>query len=969
MTITPSSLNSVADQIGGATVASVPYTDSTAKDWVLFNMANRLAITPRGAGKGPVYELKVPGAVQNITLIKSDDVDYALLALGDHGIGVVDLSNPMAMKYLETVNVHYNLTGVNYVDGGGTITTDATFAGSGVVTDLAVDDTTGTLYIANSAYGIQATALTNLLPTPVLDSDGTLHIDSSASTLQYAGESPWGGPLSLKLFDGKLYAALGFLGIGIYDPATLAREGGYNLYSDASVSEDWFQDMNVANAVHDSSWVDPVTGMPTYLQTQYEIQEVWKNDVTAPTPWADFDRYGKYYYNARKMALKIESVGGQDHVYAYIAYSLGGLVAVDLGALDSVSFPSPSYLGYLPAVPAHGPDSPTTGQSSTKSLFPHFGSGMLKEAGVVDVAVNGDRVYYSDHFAGLVVASGALDPQQNWHGPNGRDGYNNDTMPTTPFWPDYEFVTSYDMTPRDATEEESLPTFLYQSPVELATGEISGHGGALFITPGADPGAAGGVDLVQATGAGGLNFIDVIHLTSDSAVTMADRFAVPAQFASTDASGAQSDGQPGQIIAIGHAAGVTVRGSNLYVADGPHGMSVWRIADSNGDAIDKPLLLANTLQSEGAVNLGGEEILPTPHAYAVHFNTDSNKAYVLSQSLGLRGVDVSAVNNGTAQVGAPALLRTYPSDIYEHSTESGNVGGIKGQDHAYDVAFHGHYGVVADGSNGLVVYDLSADPSDGTGAHIVAVIGNGSGKPSIGRASSVRLWTDRNSGRVYAIVAAGSAGVAVVDMTGVLKNGDPSGWSLVKVFEPKKFGDGTVGAADGKSVDVSIANNTAYFSYDSFGLVAYRLADLIAPLPDGVDPTAIWSQGGGDGTSTGGSGGSFDYRPDAIGSFKLQDQPGYEDNSGGAQYMTLQHFPANVVIRDGNDGHIYQLDQPRVYLYVAYGTGGVIKLDWSSAAMPKLIQYHDTVGEATSTAIANGRVYVADGSGGVIIFK
>ena len=35
----------------------------------------------------------------------------------------------------------------------------------------------------------------------------------------------------------------------------------------------------------------------------------------------------------------------------------------------------------------------------------------------------------------------------------------------------------------------------------------------------------------------------------------------------------------GQPIAIGHAEGATVAGNFLYLADGPHGVSVWRIAN------------------------------------------------------------------------------------------------------------------------------------------------------------------------------------------------------------------------------------------------------------------------------------------------------------------------------------------------------------------------------------------------------
>ncbi len=61
-------------------------------------------------------------------------------------------------------------------------------------------------------------------------------------------------------------------------------------------------------------------------------------------------------------------------------------------------------------MPANGPDAPTGAQS--KSLFPYFGAGMLKEAGIVDVKVDvaSNTVFFSDHFAGLVAIGPADNP-------------------------------------------------------------------------------------------------------------------------------------------------------------------------------------------------------------------------------------------------------------------------------------------------------------------------------------------------------------------------------------------------------------------------------------------------------------------------------------------------------------------------------------------------------------------------------
>ena len=93
-----------------------------------------------------------------------------------------------------------------------------------------------------------------------------------------------------------------------------------------------------------------------------------------------------------------------------------------------------------------------------------------KEAGVMDVRVVTDptdsskyRAYYTDHFAGLVVASGAEDPATKWK--NGGGSYNNDTDAKV-YWPDYEFVKSYDMTPV-VVGDESMPAFLVATDAKM----------------------------------------------------------------------------------------------------------------------------------------------------------------------------------------------------------------------------------------------------------------------------------------------------------------------------------------------------------------------------------------------------------------------------------------------------------------------------------------------------------------------
>jgi hypothetical protein len=409
-------------------------------------------------------------------------------------------------------------------------------------------------------------------------------------------------------------------------------------------------------------------------------------------------------------------------------------------------------------------------------------------------------------------------------------------------------------------------------------------------------------------------------------------------------------------------------------------VSVWRIADGL-TPIDELRLVANTLADEYATSPDG--VQPTPHAFKVAFGSDPNQAYVMSQSLGMRRINVSAVTSGSAQVGAPAILDA-TGGIFEHGGTDTKVGPVEviGQDHAYGVTFSGKYAIVADGDNGLTVYDTTKNPADGD--HVVGNLGDSEaagskGKPPLGRAATVKLWTNATTGSTYAVVAAGAYGISVVDMTAFLASGlqaDLGIDKLIKTFEPiKSDDDNAFGAADGKSVDVHIVGDTAYFSYDSYGLVAYRMADLVRPateerplvVPDGqaadvcstiTDVTKLSAKQGGVG----------ECRPTAVGYFKLQFQPGYEELDGGALYMTPQFFPANTPYINAA-GVRTTSATPRLLFYVAYGDAGVLKLDWSDVAAPSILAIKDVVGGAVGTAINNGRVYVAAGAGGLSVLK
>jgi hypothetical protein len=983
-------------RIGGA--STVVTLLDPADNWTLYNVANELRATRVDVTESAKYTLPVEGFIHDIDVVEypaDSGVLYALLSMGDKGIAVVNVTDPSNMTAVLSVHVNYEQTGIFWTDGGGNVSEENIISGVHAPISSLEVYTDGTaikhLLIANQAYGLHKTLLSNLFDEVVgREVDGTLKIDSETYTLQYAGENPWGGPESMKLYidgadQGKLFVAMGYLGLGIFDPETIGNTGtaagdqigAYNLYLASDSKEDWFvnadgSNLDPATQVQSDvsggggegiTWecvgpcLDPFTGMPDYRQAAYEISVVWHdgNPDDQEAPWAAFDRYGKFYYKARKVDVAtFPAGGGATKTVAYIAYALGGLQAVDVTGYKAATPANflgldGKRLGYAPAVPANGPDAPTGAQS--KSLFPYFGAGMLKESGIVDVKVDvdGNRVFFSDHFAGLVAIDNANTPQ-NWHGPDGLEAYDNDTLPGPggggapllgDHWPDYEFVTSYDMTPFDPTDNESLPTWLYQNPTLLLSGEVSGHGNSFMLMPTWDPASAGQADIVMTSGGGGISFIDVTDLTGG--LPEKDGLDILVHMSTTDEIFREADGSLSPDgLSVGHSAGVAVYRDKLFLADGPHGMSVWQIGDAERCLpIDDIHLVANTLQDEYPVTTdAGVTINPTPHAYDIVLDANNQKAYVLSQSRGLRRVDTAATSTGQI----PVLLQTELSDIYEHNTTDGSVGGLRMQDHAYDVALDGNLAFVADGSNGLTVYDISQPPT----VVVDNVGGETRAQPALGHATAVKLWRDTGNNKKYAFVAAGHAGIGVVDVT------DAANMVLVKVFEPIKTEfheeDGVVTAqynkADGKSVDVLIVDDHAYFTYDSFGVVAYRIADLVKPLsPQYANtPTKIWDRG------------EIGDRPIAVARFKLQDpalfgSAALADLSGGAQGM----FTMNT--------------SNRQLFYISYDSAGVAKIDWTDVANPVLLQHIDTAGNAIDVEVASARVFVADGAGGLVIIK
>jgi hypothetical protein len=475
---------------------------------------------------------------------------------------------------------------------------------------------------------------------------------------------------------------------------------------------------------------------------------------------------------------------------------------------------------------------------------------------------------------------------------------------------------------------------MYESPGLLVSGEIGGHGSSFLLAPNLDVSGSGGVDVFMCVGAGGFSLIDVHTLRAPS---MSGRLDLLKSIPTTSEVGADPGGAVAP-ISIGHAQGLAISGSYLYLADGPHGVSVWKVLEPDGSFASELHVVANSLQDEYPVEFGGQTIYPLPHAFDVVFDPNSDMIFTLCQGAGLRRVDVLGVESGVGQVGSPLLISPLATDIFEHNTDSGSVAGTPKQDHAYGVVLEGNLAFVADGGNGLTIYDLTKDPTDLTSGYVMGNLGGSAqGKAELGRSMGVALWHDPQDGKRYAFMAAGPRGVGVVDAT------NPADPQLVKVFEPIKLEDGSVGKADGRATDVAVHGDHAYFTYDSFGVVCYTIADLIEALPSGVDPTKIWKVQGGSVL--------YDYRPVAVARFRLKDLPGYEQESGGALDLFLS--------TEGSD----------VYFHFAYGVSGVVKVQWTDPANPVLVELLPTPGEATAVIELQGRRFAADGGGGLVYFE
>ena len=100
-------------------------------------------------------------------------------------------------------------------------------------------------------------------------------------------------------------------------------------------------------------------------------------------------------------------------------------------------------------------------------------------------------------------------------------------------------------------------------------------------------------------------------------------------------------------------------------------------------------------------------------------------------------------------------------------------------------------------------------------------------------------------------------------------------------------------------------------------------------------------------------------RPEATARFRLKD---------ASTYTTELDMDFSEWGSGASGMEVVQVDGKNLF-YVAYGDSGVIKIDWTDPAKPVLMEHANTVGYAQDVTVINGRVYVADGAGGLTLLK
>jgi len=458
---------------------------------------------------------------------------------------------------------------------------------------------------------------------------------------------------------------------------------------------------------------------------------------------------------------------------------------------------------------------------------------------------------------------------------------------------------------------------------------------------------------------------------------------------------------------IGNASGVYVSGDFVYVADGGSGLAVIDISDPTNPGT--PVYEDTTGSAMGVyvsgdfayVADGGSGLTvinisdPTNPGTPVYEDTTGSAmgvyvsgdyAYVADGGSGLAVIDISDPTNP----GTPAYEDTgdYASGVYvsgDYAYVADLVTGLAVIDisdptnpgtpvyedttgYAYDVYVSGDYAYVADWNSGLAVINIS-DPTNPGAPVYEDTTGNARGAPvyedTTGNARGVYVSGD------YAYVAAGTSGLAVMDISESIDPGTPvyeatndrangiylsgdyayvansySGLAVIDISDPTNPGTPVYEDTTGHALGVYVSGDYAYVVDDYAGLAVIDISDPTNPGTPVTENTNGW----------------------AMGVYVSGDYAYVADRNTGLAVIDISN-PTNpgTPVYEATTGWAYGVYVSGDFAYVADADSGLAVINISDPTNPGVPVYEDTTGEARGVYVSGDYAYVADSFSGLAV--
>lgn len=318
-------------------------------------------------------------------------------------------------------------------------------------------------------------------------------------------------------------------------------------------------------------------------------------------------------------------------------------------------------------------------------------------------------------------------------------------------------------------------------------------------------------------------------------------------------------------------------------------------------------------------------------------------------------INIAGLNSSNQRLAADGGFNVLGCVYPDHSSNLALVGHMVAPHEAYDVEVSGNYAYVVNGTNGLMVADIS-DSSIPEEVTSLSLPGNSTGLCRQG--SYLYIIDQEDTLRVVSIsnptnpTQVGKVGFSVDQPKGLCVAGTRAyvacrgtGVEIVDISTPSSPSViGTFNTA-GQAYDIVVEDTFAYVADGTMGLRIWSVADPSSPYEIGYDNTNGITQGI-DKT------GNYVYLAEGgagIKVFNVSDpanpqQLGFLDTPGTAQ---------SVLITDS--------------LYVSDGSGGLLVIDVSTPGSPTQVGYMESFGSATNVAHVGELLYLADVGDGVYV--